>query len=90
MNLDNDKNKEILNLIYNVTSINIKNENFEKKFIQYTPNNMNKIFYFSNFENFKEKLTNYNLLETLKHERTKPNFYVSPSILKKIQSAGLL
>jgi hypothetical protein len=41
-------------------------------------------------ENFKEKLTDYNLLETLKRESAKPNFNKLSFFSDKIKLAKLL
>jgi hypothetical protein len=46
---------------------------------------MNKIFYFSNYENFIEKLRDYKIPQILK-----PGFDIPLSILEKIKSAKLL
>jgi hypothetical protein len=66
LNLNNDKNKSILSLIYNPNSLDILNENFEKKFIEYAPNDMKKIFYFSNYEQkqFIDKVKQNKLVTT--------------------------
>jgi len=84
LNLNNDKNKRILQLIYNPNPLDILNENFEKKFIEYAPNDMKKIFYFSNYEQkqFIDKVKEKKLDKTL---TTNPNYYIPPSFISKIQ-----